>query len=97
MFHQGITRAELGRRIGMSGPSISLKLRGQVGWSLADLYATAEALGVNVDSLMPSYSAQAGFTPAPYVPGTRKAPAPDGAGAPGLVAGAGFEPATSGL
>ena len=100
MFHHGVTRAELARRIGMSGPSVSMKLRGQVGWSLADLYSTAQALGVAVEDLMPIQLEGVGFAPAPYVPGSvasqTKNPAPSGTG-PSLVAGTGFEPATSGL
>lgn len=97
MFRLGVTRAELGRRIGMSGPSVSMKLRGQIGWSLEDLYATADALDIALTDLMPTRDESGQFQPASYVPGTQKAPVPSGTEASGLVAGAGFEPATSGL
>ncbi len=57
------------------------------------------------DFLEMRHTADGAWVPAPYVPGTAvaaalgtaAAPAPGGAGAAGVVAGAGFEPATSGL
>ena len=97
MFTQGVTRAELARRIGISAPSVSMKLRGQVGWSLEDIFDTAAALGLSVEQVLPTRAADGSWVPAPYVPGTQKSPAPAGAGDRVLVAGTGFEPATSGL
>ncbi|WP_268916093.1 helix-turn-helix transcriptional regulator [Actinomyces faecalis] len=97
MFSNNITRAELARRIGVAPPTVSMKLRGQIGWSLEDIFDTADALNLDVQDIMPSRDADGRWTPAQYVPGQQKAPAPVGAGAPSLVAGTGFEPATSGL
>ena len=97
MFTQGVTRAALARRIGVSSSSVSMKLRGQVGWSLEDILDTAAALGLEVSEILPTRAADSSWVPAAYVPGAQKPPAPAGAGDSGLVAGAGFEPATSGL
>ena len=97
MFMQGVTRAELARRIGISAPSVSMKLRGQIGWSLEDIFDTATALGLSVEQVLPTRAADGSWAPAPYVPGQQKSPAPAGAGDSALVAGTGFEPATSGL
>lgn len=58
------------------------KLRGEIGWSIGDLFHVAEFLGVEVSTLLPARG--------------RKIPAnPEADGE--LVAGTGFEPVTSGL
>ena len=63
----------------------------------SDLAAVAEVFGVMPADLFPTRGDDGSWVPAPYVPGTQKAPVPSGTEASGLVAGAGFEPATSGL
>ncbi len=105
LFSLGVTRAQLGELLGVPGQSVSARLRGKVRWTAGDLAVAAEFFGVEVADLYPTRAADGAWVPAPYVPGTAVAaalgtavaPAPGGAGATGVVAGAGFEPATSGL
>ncbi|WP_370427865.1 helix-turn-helix domain-containing protein [Actinomyces denticolens] len=100
LLTNNLTRAQVGQFLGVAGSNISQRLRGRISWPAEDVFKLAQAFGVTVDDLMPSQMAtDEGVTwvPAPYVPGQQKAPAPAGAGASGLVAGTGFEPATSGL
>ncbi len=95
-----LTRAEVGNILGVAGSNISQRLRGRITWPAKDLFKLAELFGVTINDFMPSEASTPDGTtwiPAPYVPGQQKAPAPAGAGAPSLVAGTGFEPATSGL
>ena len=87
LFSTGVTQTELGRRIGLSGASISMKLRGQVGWSLEDLLATVSALELDIAEILPSRGAD-GWVPALYVPGS---------GASEAVPPVGLEPTTFGL
>ena len=101
MFTQGVTRAELGRRVGISSSSVSMKLRGQVGWSLEDIFDVAEALDLEISAILPSRNADGSWVPAPYVPGSaaaamEKAPVPSGAETAG-VPPVGLEPTTFGL
>ncbi len=79
MFYQGVTRAELAKRVGLSRPSISLKIAGEVGWSLDDLLSVASALGVTPQSLLPQHDESGNWVPAPFVPGYAKTPAFAGA------------------
>ncbi len=97
LFALGMTRANLGELIGVPGQSVSSRLRGKVRWTAGDLVIAAETFGIAIEDLYPTRAADGSWVPAPYVPGQQKAPAPAGAGASGLVAGTGFEPATSGL
>ena len=97
LFATRMTRASLGEILDVPGPSISNRLRGKIKWTGEDLVRTADAFGVNIADLCPTRTADGSWIPAAYVPGQQKAPAPAGAGAPSLVAGTGFEPATSGL
>ena len=96
LFALGLTRTRLGDLLGVPGQSVSNRLRGKVRWTAGDLAVAAEAFGVTPADLFPTRG-ESGWVPAPYVPGTQKAPVPSGTEASGLVAGAGFEPATSGL
>jgi len=95
LFSRGITRAHLGALLGVPGQSVSSRLRGKVRWTAGDLAVAAELFGVGVADLYPTRSAE-GWVPAPYVPGTSKAPVPSGAEAGG-VPPVGLEPTTFGL
>ena len=97
LFAARMTRASLGEVLDVPGPSISNRLRGKIKWTGEDLVRTADAFGISIADLCPTRAANGSWVPAPYVPGQQKAPAPVGTGAPSLVAGTGFEPATSGL
>lgn len=81
MFRQRVTRKQLGQHLGLTGPSVSNKIYGQSKWSVGELFDTADFFGVTVADLLPRR--------------TEKAPGDDSEGL--LVAGAGFEPTTSGL
>ena len=97
MFQKSVTRSELARRIELSQPSVSMKLRGQVGWSLEDLLLISEALAVDPREMLPAPDGEGGWLPATYMVRNAKSPVPAGTGPSDSVAGTGFEPATSGL
>ena len=87
LFTRKITRRRLGAALGIQGEAVSKKLRGQSRWTIEEVYAMAEFFELDLMDLLP-----------------RKLPRGYEIGAPSdkgpqlnLVAGAGFEPATSGL
>ena len=97
MFAERITNIELGEALGISKSTMSRKVRGHVTWSAQEVSLAASLFGVSVDALMPRPDGAGGWVPAAYVPGTRKGPISVETGPSGLVAGTGFEPATSGV
>ena len=97
LFAHEMTRARLGELLGVPGQSVSSRLRGKVRWTAGDLAVAAETFGVEIADLYPTRAADGSWVPAAYVPGAQKSPAPAGAGGYGCFAGAGLEPATSGL
>ena len=97
MFAERITNIELGEALGVSKSTTSRKVRGHVTWSAQEVSLAASLFGVSVDALMPRPDGAGGWVPATYVPGARKGPVSVETGPSGLVAGTGFEPATSGL
>lgn len=97
LFEHRMTRKSLGAHFGVGQSVVSRKLRGHVSWTAEELSIMADLFGISIDAFAPTRAADGSWVPAPYVPGRQKAPAPDGAGALGVVAGTGFEPATSGL
>ena len=97
MFAERITNIELGEALGISKSTTSRKVRGHVTWSAQEVSLAATLFGVSVDALMPRPDGAGGWVPAAYVPGARKGPVSVETGPSGLVAGTGFEPATSGL
>ena len=99
MFAERLTNIDLGLALGISKSTVSRKVRGHVTWSAEEVSLAAHLFGIPVDALMPTPDGSGGWVPAPYVPaGTaqiRRDPAPHGTGSV-VVAGTGFEPATSG-
>ena len=87
LFVHGVTRAELGKIRGVAGSNVSNRLHGKSRWTASDLAAVAEAFGVTPADLFPTRGG-AGWVPAPYVPGTGRAPAVGGGGPGGVVGGA---------
>ncbi|WP_185934425.1 helix-turn-helix domain-containing protein [Actinobaculum suis] len=79
-------QTDLADKIGVAPATLSRKLRGHVGWSASDVVGAAVALGVPITELLPEELTQ-----------MIKAPEPKGSEASSVVAGAGFEPTTSGL
>jgi len=95
----GLSRASVGTLLGTLPQSISNRLYDKAKWSAEELALLAAHFGIPVDALMPTPDGSGGWVPAPYIPaGTaqiRRDPAPYGTGSV-VVAGTGFEPATSG-
>ena len=88
MFVNRVTRKALGEVLGISGPAMGRKIRGEIGWSLQDLYTVANFFNKDVTQLLPRQ----------IPPETPKSPSTEIERDSGnLVAGAGFEPTTSGL
>ena len=83
MFQHRVTRKRLGEVLGVTGPAVGRKLRGETGWSLNDLYAAAAYFGVTVSPATAPQNRRDGTR-------FRACPSP-------LVPPAGFEPATHGL
>ena len=87
LFTRNITRRRLGEALGVQGEAISKKLRGQSRWTIEEIYAMAEFFDVDLMDLLPRKLPRGYEIGAPYHKGPQL----------NLVAGAGFEPATSGL
>ena len=89
MFVNRVTRKRLGEVLGISGPGAGKKLLGKSAWSAADLYIVADFFGVDITELLPRRVPSPGHdeTPRTEVQGVTS----------NVVAGAGFEPTTSGL
>ncbi|MDY3128128.1 MAG: helix-turn-helix transcriptional regulator [Corynebacterium sp.] len=86
LFRRKKTRRQLAESMGLSHQAVSRKVLGQVGWSVSDLFAVADFFNVEVSDLLPKK--------------VENAETPDSFSrteGSGLVAGAGFEPTTSGL
>ncbi len=66
MFQHRVTRKRLGEVLGVTGPAVGRKLRGEAGWSLNDLYAAADYFGVTVSQLLPQATGETepGYEPA---------------------------------
>jgi transcriptional regulator with XRE-family HTH domain len=53
MWQKKVPQTRLADRLGISQSTLSKKLRGQVKWSLDELYVVARALDVDVRDLLP--------------------------------------------
>ena len=87
LFLNRVTKKALGEELGITGPGVSRKIYGQTAWSVEDRYAVADFFGVDVVDLLPKKVDAMQETPDSF---SRT----EGSN---LVAGAGFEPTTSGL
>lgn len=84
LFKKRLKFRDLARALHVSPATAGKRVRGELGWSVTDLIATAELLDVHVEDLIPK----------------RKENQPASQGGDelaSLVAGTGFEPVTSGL
>ncbi len=86
MFTHRVTRKMLGDALGISGQTLGRKVRGQISWSLAEIFAIAAYFNIEVTDLLPRRVPQMQETPGSL---SRT----EGSN---LVAGVGFEPTTSG-
>ena len=89
MFRNKVTRKQLAQVLGLSSQAISRKVLGQVGWSITDLFAVADFFGLEVTDLLPRR--------VPLSPDMQEEVISSEMTSSRLVAGAGFEPTTSGL
>ena len=96
LFLQKKSKQELSHAMGVSRVSVSKKVHGQVTWSAEELGLAAEFLGVGIEDLAPKRTPWGTWVPAQINWGYEKTPVPENQGL-SLVAGTGFEPATSGL
>ena len=96
LFDCGMTKTRLAEILGIAQTNVSQKIRGRINWSAEDLLITAEALGLEVGDLLPGRGADGNWVPAVFRPGRGKGPDRNRSW-PLSVAGAGFEPTTSGL
>lgn len=87
LFTRNITRRRLGEALGVQGEAVSKKLRGQSRWTIEEIYAMAEFFELDLMDLLPRKLPRGYEIGAPFDKGPQL----------NLVAGAGFEPATSGL
>lgn len=87
LFTRNITRRRLGAALGVQGEAVSKKLRGQSRWTIEEVYAMAEFFELDLMDLLPRKLPREYEIGAPFDKGPQS----------NLVAGAGFEPATSGL
>lgn len=87
MFRRKITQKMLAKAMGISSQAVSQKIRGQIGWSVTDLFTVAEFFSIEVADLLPRRIPQTQETSGLF---SRT----EGSNS---VAGAGFEPATFGL
>ena len=87
LFTRNITRRRLGAALGVQGEAVSKKLRGQSRWTIEEVYAMAEFFELDLMDLLPRKLPRGYEIGAPFDKGPQS----------NLVAGAGFEPATSGL
>lgn len=85
---RGYSQSELGRALGITQSQINRRWRGVIPWQLAELDTVSYLLGVSVIELV---------TPPRGGLGYEKSPSAKAPGLSDLVAGTGFEPATSGL
>ncbi|WP_101515748.1 helix-turn-helix domain-containing protein [Corynebacterium ulcerans] len=87
MFRNRVSRKKLGELLGITGQGVSRKVLGQSSWTLDELFCIADYFNIAVADLLPRRVPQTQETPDSF---SRT----EGSN---LVAGAGFEPTTSGL
>ena len=88
MFRNKVTRKQLAKALGLSSQAVSRKVLGQVGWSVTDLFVVADFFNLEPADLLPRrVDAPVENEESPSEEGDSKK----------MVAGAGFEPTTSGL
>ncbi len=82
-----LEQAQLADLMGVSSATLSRKINGHIGWSVTDLVNVASCLDVPITALLPNDAVEM----------TKASRSRDREASAGIVAGTGFEPATSGL
>ena len=90
LFSAGLSASSFAPNLGLSHSSVSRKLRGRVGWSLAEILCAASFFGIEPADLMPTPDGNGGWIPAPFKPARRR-------DVDALVPQVGLEPTTHGL
>ena len=90
LFSAGLSASSFAPNLGLSHSSVSRKLRGRVGWSLAEILSAASFFGIEPADLMPTPDGNGGWIPAPFKPAGRR-------DVDALVPQVGLEPTTDGL
>ncbi len=97
-FAEKVNQETLALVLSLSKSTISRKLRGKVPWTAVELSLVADFFSLNESDLTPKRDTKGDWIPANYVPGHAKSPVLNEENrASAVVAGTGFEPATSGL
>ncbi|MGV9216356.1 helix-turn-helix transcriptional regulator [Arcanobacterium canis] len=89
LFRRGLTQADLARALGLSIPTTSRKLSGKTAWSVTDLTRAAVLLRVGITDLLQREAME--------IEQKKMASDSHESKTISFVAGAGFEPTTSGL
>ena len=89
LFARKMSGNSFGPVIGVSGATVSRKLRGNVGWSVTELLTAASFFGIEPADLMPTPDGMGGWIPAPFKPARRR-------DVDALVPQVGLEPTTHG-
>ena len=89
LFARKMSGNSFGPVIGVSGATVSRKLRGNVGWSVTELLTAASFFNIEPADLMPTPDGMGGWIPAPFKPARRR-------DADALVPQVGLEPTTHG-
>ena len=74
LFARKMSGNSFGPVIGVSGATVSRKLRGNVGWSVTELLTAASFFGIEPADLMPTPDGMGGWIPAPFKPGHHATP-----------------------
>ena len=90
LFSAGLSASSFAPNLGLSHSSVSRKLRGRVGWSLAEILSAASFFDIEPADLMPTPDGNGGWIPAPFKPARRRRDAN------ALVPQVGLEPTTHG-
>ena len=72
LFARKMSGNSFGPVIGVSGATVSRKLRGNVGWSVTELLTAASFFGIEPADLMPTPDGMGGWIPAPFKPARRR-------------------------
>ena len=86
MYRRDINQPQLGKLLGLTRATVSRKISGKVTWTVTELAKTAAILEVPLSELMPEDTVEIAKSLEANASRDR-----------GTVAGAGFEPTTSGL
>ena len=86
MYRREVRQPELAKQLGITQQTASRKISGKITWSVTDLAKTAALLNVPLSELMPEDTVEIAKSLEANASRDR-----------GTVAGAGFEPTTSGL